>query len=126
MERAHSEPSAGGINPFYSAKVKEKIRLVQARPDTLPEAVSPIEPLPGRSEGSIGKGRGSSSMGTSAKGVGGTFVTPPSRRASHGLATNLELGKQYERPGVQTDGPMPPMDVESQPNWGSAWSKGWG
>ena len=53
MERAQSAPpegagiDVGSVNPFYSQKVKEEMRLVRARPDTLPEAaVSPVEPVP--------------------------------------------------------------------------------
>jgi len=55
----------------------------------------------------IGKGRGSSTAATPVRGGAGPFVTPPSRRTAHGLAMNLELGKQHERSGVQTEGLMP-------------------
>ena len=117
MERAHSAPPEGfgtddggnNINPFYSRKLKDELRLVRARPETLPEAVSPVEPVP-RSEGMIGKGRGSSSM-LAVKGGTGTFVTPPSRRVVHGEPMHLELGKQHERCGVQTEGPMPTLKL---------------
>ena len=113
MERAHSAPPEGSenaINPFYSSKLQNEMKLVRARPHTLPQVVSPVEPsepLPIRSEGAIGKGRGSSATGTAVKGGAGAFVTPPSRRTPHGFAMNLELGKQHERSGVQTEGPMP-------------------
>ena len=112
MDRARSLPpegselERGNINPFYSRKLKDEMRLIQARPDSLPEAVSPVEFQPIRSEGVIGKGRGgSSTLLAASKGHGGSFVTPPSRRTQREItAANLELGMQNQRGGERTQG----------------------
>ena len=115
MDRARSLPPEGSelergdVNPFYSRKLKDEMRLIQARPDSLPEAVSPVEFQPVRSEGVIGKGRGgSSTLLAASKGHGGSFVTPPSRRTQNEItAANLELGMQNQRGGKRTQGRMP-------------------
>lgn len=49
----------GSINPFYSRKIKDEMKLDYARPNSLPvTAVSPEDRQPIQSEGVIDKGRG--------------------------------------------------------------------
>ena len=124
MERSKSAPpegvdleGEGAINPFYSRKLKDEMKLGYARPVSLPVAAeSPEDRQPIQSEGAIGKGRGVSSGSTmAARSSGGSFVTPPSRRTTQKAlaAANLELGKQHQC-GGRTEGCMPDESEEKK------------
>ena len=117
MERSHSMPPIGpsGVvavcNDFYSEKVKNEIRLEQARPIDLPVPDDDTWDEPpvrhgggGRTVGCTGKGRG---VASSAAASGGCFVTPPSRRSAEAVGHSYGVGREGHGRGVQSQGVMP-------------------
>ena len=132
MERSRSVPVGqrpeAEVNPFYSAKLRDRLALEAQRPVDLPvpEDDGLDEPRPlldGRGNGERpGKGHGV----VSGPARSGCFVTPPSRRSEHlgkpesgPVAVPRGMGERSEgmmptEECLKTDGPMQ-KDSETPP-----------
>ena len=104
--RSHSVPLQGSdgaaavVNPFYSQKLQEEIKVEAARPRCLPS----IEPSPAAALHDAGE-MSQCAMEPSGKGRGGTgmFETPSSWNAGRPVV----YGPRQPPHGIQSQGSMP-------------------